>query len=169
MANRDGRKHEFYGRFFEDLDSTLQTTSSLQGRNWHRKNSNRYESNADGFWLNFVVGQEHCRVQLYIEQKSVEKSWEIYREVRNHKDEIAKNCGEPIDWTPGKRSKKYPTIEVPVKPDAIDDETQWDAIQSAMIAVMVRFDAALADYLQPYRASGAVDLSRKTDARREAR
>lgn len=163
MASRDGRKHEVYGRFFEELDGTLQTTSSLQGRNWHRKNSNRYESNADGFWLNFVVGPEHCRVQLYIEQKSVEKSWEIYREVRNHKDQIAENCVEPINWSPGRRSKKYPTIELTVKPDAIDDETQWDAIQAALIDAMIRFDAAMAPYLDGYRARRAARMTEQTD------
>ncbi len=161
-------RRELRDRFTEELRAKVLMVTGLKHHSWRKRKGNRCEASKLGIWMNFIAYEGNCRVQVYLGRKPEVESRAIYQELLAKQNEIEANCCRKLRWK-GDDPRHFPTIEMPVKPDEVLDELKWSKIQSAMIAAMIRFDAALAPYLNVHRAGGAVNLSRKTDARRESR
>lgn len=170
MAKRERKtvvngRSELRQRFVQELRAKVLTASSLQHHSWRKPKGNRCEACKRRIWMNFIAYEGDCRVQVYLERTSETESREIYQDLLKKRAEIEAKCGT-LRWK-GDDPRHLPTIEMPVTPDEVLDEAQWDAIQRAMIAAMIRFDAALAPYLDRYRAGGVVDLSRNANTQQE--
>ncbi|WLD10740.1 DUF4268 domain-containing protein [Planctellipticum variicoloris] len=172
MAKRDepvvvDERDDLFRRFYEGLHKKLTADPSLEQRTWVRKR-NRYETSSHGTWLNFIVLEGNCRVQIYLERKGDPSCREIFDELLASRVKIEASSRRPLEWK-GDDLSKQPTIVMQVDRDELGDEAQWEEVQAAMIAAMIRFDAAMAPYLDRYCTGGVVDLSHNRNAQREAR
>lgn len=137
--------------FWDGLAQKLKTVPSLSQHSW-RYNNDRYETQTRGIFLIFIVGGSGIRLQLYLgpNNESNSKRRAIYDELAAHRSEIQGRCQAPLQWNGDDLANSINIVQ-PIDVGAFDDESNWDALQIAMIDAMVRFDAAFAPYLDRYR------------------
>ena len=107
------------------------------------------DAGVSGMSFRYVVGRDRSRVELYIASKEAATNERLFDELRSHKAEIESAFGEPLSWERLENSKScriaYRLME------GADDELRWQAIQTALIDAMVRFEKALMPFVEATR------------------
>ncbi len=102
-----------------------------------------------GLYFNYVLRKNEAQVELYIDRgKEGEKeNKEIFDTLSNHKDEIEKAFGEPLEWQrlEGKRACRIRKIIL--IGGYRDKEETWPKIHEAMVDAMVRLEKSLMPYI----------------------
>jgi len=106
-------------------------------------------SGKPGLYFNYVLRKNEAQVELYIDRgKEREKeNKEIFDTLFNHKDEIEKAFGEPLEWQKleGKRGCRIrKTILVG---GYRDKEETWPKIHEAMVDAMVRLEKSFMPHI----------------------
>jgi hypothetical protein len=100
-----------------------------------------------GLWFNYYLHQHGSRVELYIDRGEAAINKRLYDELFSHKDEIDASFGDLLLWQrlDEKRACRI-AYELTVG-GYKDDESNWQAIQTAMIDAMARFEKALSPFI----------------------
>ena len=103
-----------------------------------------YEMTPDAFRPNSqVVVQEGAMSELYIDRGSAEVNKRIFDHLHEHQSEVEKAFGGPLSWE-RLDTKRACRIRYVVEAGGYrSPESQWPAIQSAMVDAMIRLEAAL--------------------------
>jgi hypothetical protein len=105
---------------------------------------------ARGLSLNYVVMQEECRVELYIDRgaDSVAENKRLFDELQTHRTEIEQSFGAPLVWErlDGRRACRIQFTRH--EGGYRSPEGQWPEIQEKTIKDMDRFERALQPFLK---------------------
>jgi hypothetical protein len=109
-----------------------------------------------GLNLNYVVMQEECCAELYIDRgkDSEEESKQIFDELYSHKEAIDTAFGKPLSWErlEGKRACR---IRYTRQGGGYrSPEEAWPGIQDEIIQAMDRLEKALRPYLKQSKING---------------
>jgi hypothetical protein len=116
-------------------------------------------SGVRGLPFTYTIGKDEGRVELYIDRgtgKAAENK-ELFDGLKKHKEEIEKAFGGGLDWQ-RLDDKQGCRIAHTLTPGGYrSDESQWPAIQDAMIDAMIRLEQALAPHLAKLKADLAAE------------
>lgn len=108
-----------------------------------------------GLSFNYVVMQDECRVELYIDRgkDSVQENKQIFDQLYANRDAIDKSFGLPLVWErlEGRRASRiqYTRAEGGYR----SPEEQWPQIQDKTIRDMDKFEKALQPYIRQLKVS----------------
>jgi hypothetical protein len=102
-----------------------------------------------GLNLNYVVTQDECGAQLYIDRgkDSDEENKKIFDQLFESREDIKKACPENINWErmEGRRASR---IGISIPGGYRSPEEDWEDIQTRLVAAMNGLDQALKPYLK---------------------
>ncbi len=109
-----------------------------------------------GLNFNYVVMQDECRVELYIDRgkDSDDENKQIFDQLYAHREAIDRAFGAPLDWErlEGRRACR---IQYTRQGGGYrSPEEQWPQLQDKTIHDMDRFEKALQPYLKQLKVSG---------------
>lgn len=129
-----------YYKFWESLIALAEGKTNLHVN----ISPSTYESlnvrKGGGTYLSYVINQHNSRVGLYTYRV------EVYDELHKHNQEIQTAFGESLLWT-RREAGKTSRIAYDLKLGGYKDEADWQAIQTAMIDAMIRFEKALSPFI----------------------
>lgn len=103
-----------------------------------------------GLNLNYVVTQDECAAELYIDRgkDSEEENKAIFDQLQAHQSKIEKSFGGPLSWErlEGKRACRIKYTQTGGGYRSIEE--QWPKIQDGIIAAMNRLEQALRPFLK---------------------
>lgn len=107
----------------------------------------------DGVRYIYILFQHTCRVEIYIECYDAILNKKIFDGFYSHKEEIEESFGGPLLWQrlDEKRGSRF-GYDMTIG-GYKDDESNWEAIQMAMIDAMIRFEKATSPFIP-----GLIDL-----------
>ena len=95
----------------------------------------------------FVVGEDKCRVELYIDRDDAKTNERMFDELLTHKREIQAAFGDELSWErlEGRKSCRvsYRVVTGGVK----DDESTWPPTQIALVDAMAFLERALLPFI----------------------
>lgn len=96
-----------------------------------------------GLALNYVVIQDYCNVELYIDRGERDENKRIFDTLAARKDEIDKAFGSALSWErlDDKRACRIKYV-LPMG-SFLSPESDWPKIQEAMVDAMTRLETAL--------------------------
>jgi hypothetical protein len=95
----------------------------------------------------YVVSEDRCRVELYIDRPDVETNDRIFDELLSHKREIETTFGERLSWERLEGSISCRVAYRIATGGSRDAETTWLSTQTALVDAMVRLEKALLPYV----------------------
>ena len=105
-------------------------------------------SGVRGLNFNYVVAQEDCSAELYIDRgrDGEDENLAIFDQLHSHEEEIGAAFGAPLSWQrlEGKRACRIRYTQPGGYRSA---EEEWPAIQNSIIDAMKRLEIALRPYL----------------------
>jgi hypothetical protein len=107
-----------------------------------------------GLNLNYVVTQDTCAAELYIDRgkDSNDETKDIFDELVKYKDEIDSAFGESLSWE-GLEGKRACRIRYTINGGYRTPEEEWPALQTAIINHMDRLEKALRPHLNALKQS----------------
>lgn len=112
-------------------------------------------SGVRGLNLNYVVGQDECAAELYIDRgkDAVEENKSIFDQLHAHKAEIEQAFGGPLSWErlEGKRACRIKHTQT--GGGYRTEEEKWPSLQEGIIKAMGRLDGALRPHLKQLKLS----------------
>ncbi len=96
-----------------------------------------------GLGLNYVIGQEYGVVELYIDRGDAVENKHIFDQLCARKDEIEKAFGGTLTWERLDIKRASRIKHVVERGGYRSPEPQWPEIQSEMVEVMIKLEAAL--------------------------
>jgi hypothetical protein len=105
-----------------------------------------------GFSLSYLITNKYAGCELYLSRGKVDgddtnfnKIW--FDELYEHKDEIEKEFGEPLDWQ--RLNEKWASrIACHYQGLTLHDEKHWPEIQGRMIDAMIRMEKVFSKYVK---------------------
>jgi hypothetical protein len=112
-------------------------------------------SGVRGLNLNYVVTQEECAAELYVDRgkDSDAENESIFDQLQANKDDIEKGFGGPLSWErlEGKRACRIRFTQT--GGGYRSPEEKWPSIQDGIISAMNRLEQALRPYLKTLKLS----------------
>jgi len=110
----------------------------------------RLGTSSGGFFWNYVVAQNECGVELYIDrgQDSTAENKAIFDQVFAHKDAIDKEFGAQLVWDRLDNARASAVRYTMHVGGYRSPEDQWPLIQDQQVEAMVKFEKALRPYLK---------------------
>jgi hypothetical protein len=102
-----------------------------------------------GLSLNYVVLQDECGVELYIDrgEGAEDENKSIFEHLEKLKTEIEQRFGGPLQWQ-RLDDRRASVVRVSMQGGYRSPESEWDDIQSRQVDAMNRLHAALQPYLK---------------------
>jgi hypothetical protein len=106
-------------------------------------------SGVRGLPLNYVIGQDESRVELYIDRGAdqTEANKRIFDRLHNQKQEIEGAFGSELSWQRLNEKRACRIAHTIGLGGYKSEESKWPEIQDAMIDAMVRLEQALIPHL----------------------
>ena len=100
-----------------------------------------------GLQYKFSVRQHDAGVELYIDRtESGEINKRILATLAEHKDEIEKAFGEPLEWD-SKDGRRSCRIWKPIAAGGYRDDERWPEVHNQMVDAIIRLDKALKPHI----------------------
>jgi hypothetical protein len=100
-----------------------------------------------GLPLVYVIGQDECRVELYIDRGDKEANKGLFDRLHSQQKEIANAFGAGLSWQRLDDKRACRIAHTLTDGGWKSEESKWSDIQDAMIDAMLRLEAALAPHL----------------------
>jgi predicted type IV restriction endonuclease len=116
-------------------------------------------SGVRGLPLNYVIGRDETRVELYIDRGAdqVDANKRIFDQLFSQKKEIEANFGGELSWQRLDDKRACRIAHINTDGGYKSDESKWPQIQDAMIDAMTRLEKALASHLAKLKAEFAAE------------
>lgn len=112
-------------------------------------------SGVRGLNLNYVVTQDECAAELYIDRSkgSEEEKKSIFEQLKSNQLAVEKTFGGPLSWErlDGKRACRIQFMQT--GGGYRSPEERWPELQDGIIRHMVRLEQALRPYLKQLKLS----------------
>lgn len=93
--------------------------------------------------FNYVITQDHGRVELYIDRGNAEENKGIFDQLFSHKAESEKDFGSPLSWE-RLDQKRASRIKFVIDTGGYrNPESDWPAIQIDMVEAMIKLEDSL--------------------------
>ncbi|GAP18878.1 DUF4268 domain-containing protein [Levilinea saccharolytica] len=150
QGQKDGElaeRHVLRLKFWGELLEKAKTKTKLHAKvspgigNWISAGAGK-----SGLGFNYVVRMDDAQVELYIDRGDVEWNKMVFNTFLQHKSEIERIFGEPLDWQllPDKRASR---VRFVISGYGLKDEDQWDELQEQLINAMIRLEMALKSFI----------------------
>ncbi len=150
-AARQGvtQQQERYQRFWKGLLDKANALTTL-----HQKCSpgkaEWVAADRMGMMFSYVTMKGKGRVELYLCRSDKAENKAIFDELFAKRGEIEKAFGGELHWH--RNDQAGPSrIDSVVEAGSFEDESTWEAMQTAMVERMIRLEAALAPHIEGYR------------------
>ena len=108
-------------------------------------------SGVQGLYLNYVVRQEECAAELYIDRGDVETNKRIFDDLHSHRAEITQQFGAELSWE-RLDNRRASRIAYRSSLGGYRSELEeWPDIQDDIIDAMLRLESALRPHITKYR------------------
>ena len=106
-------------------------------------------SGVRGLNLNYVVAQDECAAELYIDRgkNSEEENKAIFDQLFTHKAKIEQDFGAPLSWE-RLDAKRACRVRATLPGGYGSPEEEWGTIQTSLVQTMNRLEKALRPYLK---------------------
>jgi len=100
--------------------------------------------------LNYVIGQDEARVELYIDRGAYqdEANKRIFDRLHSQKKEVEGSFGGELSWQRLDDKRACRIVHTMTVGGYRSDESKWPEIQDPMIDAMIRLEKALAPDLE---------------------
>jgi hypothetical protein len=143
-------RYEIRERFWSQLlelakkKTKLHANISPTQHNWLGTSSGKR-----GLGFNYALRKNDVQVELYIDRgkEQDKENKDIFDKLFNHRDEIEKSFGEPLEWErlEGKRACR---IRKRISSGGYrDEEDKWPIIHEKMIEAMIKLEKSLRPYI----------------------
>jgi len=144
FAERYGERHKWWSRLLARPDAKLH--QHLTPGSYSRLG---ISSGTRSLNLNYVVLQDECGVELYIDrgEGAEAENKSIFDHLEEHKSEIEHRFGAPLQWQ-RRDDRRASVIRVSMQGGYRSPEDEWDDIQSRQVDAMNRLNSALQPVLK---------------------
>jgi len=145
FTERDDIRYRFWTELFGRLrhKTKLFATVSPSTDSWINTGAG-----TSGLAYRYVIRKHDTNIDLYIDRGKggEEENERIFEELAQHKDEIERIFGEPLEWQrlEGKRACR---IAKRIDLGGYRDEDKWPQVHEAMIDVMIQLEKALKPFI----------------------
>lgn len=144
------QRYDLRFRFWTDLLKYARTKTDLHaGRNPGIYNWIGGSIGRHGFSLNYAVRERESQVELYIDLggDSDESNLKLFNELKQHQQEIEAQFGGPLEWQdlPDRRACRIRKV---IPGGYRSPETEWPAIDEALVKDMISLDKALRPFVR---------------------
>lgn len=136
-------------RFWEGLLERAKAQSSLH-QSCRVTKGNWVGANQQGMLFSYVLVGGKGRVELYICRSDKAENKAIFGELQAKRATIEAAFGRSLNWNLNEQSGPS-RIDCLVDAGSLEDESTWEALQTAMVETMTRLEAALAPHIEGYR------------------
>jgi hypothetical protein len=147
FAARYDRRHMWWKQLVERSDAKLHAHITPGVYSWIGTSSG-----VRGLNLNYTVTQDQSCAELYIDRgkDADEENKSVFDQLATNKDEIETAYGGELSWE-RLDSKRACRIKATVLGGYRADDSDWDAIQTQLVAAMNQLEATLRPHLQRLR------------------
>jgi hypothetical protein len=144
FADRYDIRHRWWSMLVARPDAKLHAHLTPGSYSWIGTSSG-----VRGLNLNYMVTQENCGAELYIDRgnEADQENKAIFDQLHAHKSEIESQFGGPLSWE-RLDEKRASRIRVNLPGGYRSPEDQWEGIQTALVGAMNRLEPALRPHLQ---------------------
>jgi hypothetical protein len=146
MSERYSIREQFWSQLlvYSRTQTKLHATISPTRHNWISTGAG-----LSGLAYNYAITQHEAYIELYIDRgkDSDDENLQIFQQLRQHREEIETNFGEPIDWQE-LENKRACRIRKTISGGYRDPESNWPDIHKRMVDTMVRLEKALTPYIK---------------------
>ncbi|MFC1455713.1 DUF4268 domain-containing protein [Microvirga arabica] len=144
FADRYDIRHRWWSLLVARPDAKLHAHITPGSYSWIGTSSG-----VRGLNLNYVVTQDECGAELYIDRGNGadQENKAIFDQLVAKRAEIDAHFGEPLSWErlDGKRASR---IRINLPGGYRSPESEWEAIQAPLVAAMNRLEVALRPHLK---------------------
>ena len=141
FAERDGLRKRWWEKLLEHSEAKLHAHIAPTWKPWLGTTAG-----IGNLGLNYVVLQDQCGVELYI-NRSRNENKAIFDQLAAHKTEIESAFGGPLNWE-RLDDKRACRIGLRLPGGFRSPEEEWPSSQSACVNAMSRFERALKPFLK---------------------
>ena len=135
-------------RFWEGLLSYAKTKTKLhKTRSASRRSYIYVGSGFRGVSLKYGIIKNEARVTLYIDRKDAEENRNIFNTFRDHKDEIEKTFGKPLNWREVEQNRSCSIFYTIFNSGYRSDENKWCEIYTEMVDAMINLEKAFRPHI----------------------
>ncbi len=146
MAERYNIRERFWSQLlaYSKTQTKLHATISPTRHNWIGTGAG-----VSGLAYNYSITQHEANIELYIDKgkEMDEQNLQIFRQLLEHREEIEKKFGEPLEWQE-LENKRACRIRKTIQGGYRDPESEWPEIQKRMVDTMVRLEKALSPHIK---------------------
>lgn len=144
LAERHLLRMEFWKQLLEraKVKTLLHARIAPGTENWINASAGR-----SGLGYDYTIRMEDAQVELYIDRGDAEQNKQIFDTLHEHKAEIEKAFGEPLEWQ-RLDAKSACRVRYLVNEGGLQDPQHWPKIQDAMIEAMIRLERAMKPQIQ---------------------
>lgn len=145
FSERHDLRHAWWAQLVARPDAKLHSHIRPGPYNWIG-----VSSGVRGLGLNYVVLQDECYAELYIDRGDETENKAIFDQFAAQTEAIEASFGQPLQWH-RLDNKRASRIRVTLPGGYRGAEESWDATQTAQVAAMTRLHAALQPHLKSLR------------------